>query len=148
TAVDQPESAATGPLTQARILFAHDLFGKPLHTFPDHALVAERAAVLARIGAAGQRALVPIDPDRLPAAERSNQARGLVAELLQAFNGRSRHAVLELIDALVMQAARHIDRFLHVAAIVEDVGQHTGLSDRLILPAHHAVRHHCTAALG
>jgi hypothetical protein len=25
-------------------LFAHDLFGKPLHTFPDHALVRDNLA--------------------------------------------------------------------------------------------------------
>ena len=31
--------------------------------------IAERAAVLARIGAAGERALVPVDPDCLAAAE-------------------------------------------------------------------------------
>ena len=42
------------------------------------------------------------------------------------------------IDILVMQSARHIDRFLHVAAIIEDVGQHMDLADRLILSAHHA----------
>src|SRR4051812_22518541 len=55
--------------------------------------VAQRAAVLARIGAAGQRALVPVDPDRLAAAERADNAGGLVAELLQPFHDRGRHAV-------------------------------------------------------
>src|SRR5262249_4350824 len=47
--------------------------------------IAKRAAVLARIGAARQRALVPIDPDCLPAAERRDEAGRLVPELLQAF---------------------------------------------------------------
>src|SRR5437868_12253004 len=101
--------------------FEHDLFRKPVPTFRDHALVAERAAILARIGAAGERALVPVDPDRLAAAERADDAGGLVAELLQPLHHRGRNAVLELIDALVMQAARHVDRFLQVAAIVEDI---------------------------
>src|SRR5882757_2136504 len=104
--------------------------------------IAERAAVLARIGAAGQRALVPVDPDRLTAAERRNHAAGLMPELLQALDNVGGHAVLELIDAFVMQAARHIDRLLHVATVVEQVGQHMGLTDRLVLPAHHAKRHH------
>src|SRR5882762_1893192 len=103
--------------------------------------VSERAAVLAGIGTARERALVPVDPDRLAAAERADDAGGLVAEFLQALDDLGRHAVLELIDALVMQAARHIDRFLHVAAIVEDVGQHVALADRLILPTHHAEWH-------
>src|SRR6478752_9537250 len=83
--------------------------------------IAQRAAVLAGIGAAGQRALLPVDPDRLAAAERADHAGGLVADLLEALDDLGRHAVLELIDALVMQAARHIDGFLHVAAIVENV---------------------------
>src|SRR5215203_5633321 len=97
--------------------------------------IAQRATVLARIGAAGQRAFFPIDPDRLTAAERADDAGGLVADLLEALDDLGRHAVLELIDALVMQTARHIDGFLHVAAVVEHVGQHTALPDRLILPA-------------
>src|SRR5215217_6185458 len=97
--------------------------------------ISERAAVLARIGTASERALVPIDPDCLAAAERADDAGGLVAELLQTLDDLGRHTVLELVDALVMQAARHIDRFLHVAAVVEDIGQHVALPDRLILPA-------------
>src|SRR6266536_4483653 len=40
--------------------------------------IAERAAVLAGIGAAGERALVPVDPDRLTAAEGTYDAGGLV----------------------------------------------------------------------
>src|ERR1700730_498301 len=110
--------------------------------------IAERAAVLARIGAAGQRALVPVDPDRLTAAERRNHAAGLMPELLQALDDVGGHAILELIDAFVMQAARHIDRLLHVAAAVEHVGQHMHLPDRLILSAHHAERHHRAAIFG
>ena len=77
-----------------------------------------------------------------------DDAGGLVADLLQPLDDLGRHAVLELVDALVMQAARHIDRFLHVAAVVEDVGQHVGLADRLILPAHHAERHDRATVLG
>src|SRR4029077_2659264 len=98
--------------------------------------IAERAAVLARIGTASQRALVPVDPDRLSAAERTDHAGGLVPDLLQPLDDCGRHAVLELIDALLVQAARHIDRLLHVAAVVEDVGQYMGLPDRLVLAAH------------
>jgi len=39
------------------LLFAHDLFGKPLHTFPDHALTAWQASH-------GQRHLlrIPLHP--------------------------------------------------------------------------------------
>src|SRR5438132_8367836 len=108
--------------------------------------IAERAAVLARIGTARERALVPVDPDRLAAAERTDQAGGLVADFLQPLDDGGGHAVLELVDALIMQAARHIDRLLHVAAVVDDVGQDMGLPDRLILAAHHAERH-CRAAI-
>src|SRR5579871_4729289 len=111
-------------------------------------LIAEGAAVLARIGATGQRSLVPVDPDRLAAAERRNDLCRLMSELLQARDDFRWHAILELIDAFVMQAARHIDRFLHVASIVLDVGQHVGLADRLILTTHDAVRHDRAAALG
>src|SRR3954470_24068970 len=128
---------------------------RPSSTFPDLApgtgarwSVSERATVFARIGTAGERALVPVDPDRLRAAERTDDAGGLVAELLQAIDDIGRHAVLELVLALVMQAARHIDRLLHVAAIIEDVGHDMGLANRLILSAHHRERHHRTAALG
>src|SRR6185437_16436331 len=107
--------------------------------------IAERATVLARVGAAGERALVPVDPDRLAAAERRDHAGGFMPELLQAFDDRGGHAILELIDAFIMQTAWHIDGFLHVAAIVEHVGQNMGLADRLVLAAHHAERHHGAA---
>src|SRR5258708_7061917 len=110
--------------------------------------IAERATVLARIGAAGERTLVPVDPDRLTAAERGDHAGGLMPELLQALDDRGGGAGLELIDILIVQAARHIDRLLHVAAVVAHVGQHVNLPNRLILPAHHAERHHCPASLG
>src|SRR5712671_700196 len=104
--------------------------------------IPERAAVLAWIGTARERALVPVDPDRLTAAERPDHAGGLMPELLEALDDIGWHAILELVDAFVMQAARHIDRLLHVATVVEHVGQHMHLPDRLILPAHHAERHH------
>jgi len=42
--------------------------------------IPQRAAVLARIGTAGQGALVPVDPDRLTAAERPDHAAGLAPE--------------------------------------------------------------------
>src|ERR1700753_1444710 len=86
-------------------------------------LITERAAVLARIGTAGQGALVPVDPDRLRTTEWSYHAGSLVPEFLQALDDVGGDAILELIDALIVQASRHIDRFLHVAAIVENVGQ-------------------------
>src|SRR6202000_11315 len=104
--------------------------------------------ILARIGAAGERALVPVDPDRLAAAERRDHAGGLVAELLQALDDIGGYSILELVDAFIVKPARHIDGFLHVAAVIEDVGQHVGLADRLILAAHHAKRHHRAAAPG
>src|ERR1051326_5443353 len=69
-------------------------------------LIPQRAAVLAGFGAAGQRALVPVDPDRLRAAERRHDARGLVADLAQALDDLLRHAIFQLIDSLVMQPAR------------------------------------------
>src|SRR3954463_7266487 len=104
---------------------------RPSSTFPDLApgtcarrSVSQRAAVLARIGTAGQRALVPVDPDRLTAAERTDDSSGLGSEFCEALDDLGRHAVLELIDALVMQPARHIERFLPVAAVVENIGQH------------------------
>src|ERR1700738_4287520 len=69
-------------------------------------------------------------------------------ELLQAVDDIGGHAVLELIDAFVMQAARHIDGFLHVATVVEHISQHTNLPDRLILPAHHTERHYRATIFG
>src|SRR3984885_7868840 len=110
--------------------------------------ISERAAVLAGIGAAGQRPLLPIDPDRLTATERRDDLGGLVSELLQTCNDVGGHAVLELIDAFIMQAARHTHRLLHVASIVQNVGQHVGLADRLVLTTHDTVRHHRAATLG
>src|SRR6476661_8342750 len=47
-------------------------------------LIPQLAAVLAGFGAPGQRALVPVDPDRLRPAERRHDARGLVADLAKA----------------------------------------------------------------
>src|SRR4029079_12436682 len=79
--------------------------------------------------------------------ERRDNIGGLVPELLQAFDDRWRYSVLELIDALVMQAARHIDGFLNVAAIVEHISEYMHLPDWLILPAHHAEGHHSAAIL-
>src|SRR5216684_2060561 len=131
-----------------RILLASLLTGREVACAGRLCSIAERATVLARIGAAGERALVPVDPDRLTAAERGDYAGGLMPELLQALDDIAGHAVLELIDAFVMQATRHIDRLLHVATIVEHVGQHVNLPDRLILPAHHAEWHQRPAALG
>src|SRR6202051_153984 len=80
--------------------------------------IPQGAAVLVRIGTTGERALVPVDPDRLAAAERADHARGLVPELLQALDDVGGHAVLELIDVFIMQAARHIGGFLHVAVMI------------------------------
>src|SRR2546421_6082689 len=61
------------------------------------ASIPQRAAVLARFGAAGERALVPVDPDRLAAAERRHEIGGLVADLLQPLDDLFRHPVLQLI---------------------------------------------------
>src|SRR5436309_10871178 len=133
---------------QRRILLASLLTGREVACAGRLCSIAERAAVLAWIGAAGKRALVPVDPDCLTAAERGDDAGGLMPELLQALDDIAGHAVLELIDIFVMQAARHIDRLLHVATIVEHIGQHVHLPDRLILPAHHAEWHHRPAGLG
>src|SRR5258706_8940211 len=47
-----------------RIFSASFITGKQSHTDMVRS-IPERAAVLARIGTAGQRALVPVDPDRL-----------------------------------------------------------------------------------
>src|SRR4249920_2477030 len=110
--------------------------------------IPQRAAVLARIGTAGERPLVPIDPDRLTATEWSDYARALMPQLFQPLDDIRGHAILELEDIFIMQATRHVDRFLHVATVVEHVGQHMHLPDRLILPAHHAERHHCAAGPG
>src|SRR3954449_2162577 len=126
--------------------FSNETNGKPVQAHAQCS-IAERAAVLARIGTRGESPLVPVDPDRLAAAERSNHAGGLVSKFLQPFDDGWRYSILELINALVMQAAWHVDRFLHVAAVVEHVGQDMHLPDRLILPAHHAERHHGTAIL-
>src|SRR3954454_1219945 len=100
--------------------------------------IPQRAAILARIRTGGERALVPIDPDRLATTERRDNVDSFVPKLPQAFDDCGRYSVLKLIDALVVQAARHIDGFLNVAAIVENIGEHMHLADRLILPAHHA----------
>src|SRR4029077_5424939 len=59
------------------------------------ASIAERAAILAGIGPARERPVLPIDRDRLPAAERRNDLGGLVPELLQPIDHLCRHAVFE-----------------------------------------------------
>jgi hypothetical protein len=48
--------------------------------------ISQRAAVLARIGTARERALVPVYPDRLATTERPDHTGGLVPELLQALD--------------------------------------------------------------
>src|SRR5712671_4194552 len=131
-----------------RIFLASLLTGREVACAGRPCSIAERATVLARIGAAGERALFPIDPDRLTAAERRDDAGGLMPELPQPLDDIGGHAILELIDIFVMQAARHIDRLLHVATIVDYVGKYVHLPDRLILPAHHAERHQRAAGLG
>src|SRR5712671_1476715 len=131
-----------------RILLASLLTGREVACAGRLCSIAERATVLARIGAAGKRALFPIDPDRLTAAERGDHVGGLMPELPQPLDDIGGHAILELIDIFVMQAARHIDRLLHVATIVDYVGKYVHLPDRLILPAHHAERHQRAAGLG
>jgi len=39
-----------------------------------------------------------------------------------------------VVDIFIVQAARHVDRLLHVATVIEHVGQYMHLADRLILP--------------
>ena len=60
------------------------------------ALIPERAAVLARLGAADQHAALPVDDDRLPAAPRRGTQRDVVAARLQSRDRRGRHAALDL----------------------------------------------------
>src|SRR5438270_5163980 len=81
--------------------------------------IAQRAAVLARIGTAGERSLVPVDPDRLSAAERTDDAHGPMPQLLQALDGIGGHPIFELVDVFVVQPTWHIDRLLHVATVIE-----------------------------
>src|ERR1700689_1203664 len=89
-----------------------------------HRSIAKGASVLARIGAAGQRALVPVDPDRLTATERGSHAGGPVPEFLQALDDIGGHAILKLVDIFIMQAPWHVDRPLHIPAAIEHVGQY------------------------
>src|SRR5262249_21330556 len=91
------------------------------------ASIADRHSVLARIGAAMQRALIPIDPDRLRAADGARRHVGLVTELLEPGLCRSGQRRLDLHAAgrvlVVGEDARLVDRFLHAELEVEDVGQ-------------------------
>src|SRR3981189_2442241 len=92
---------------KCRIFLASFVTGEKSHA-QTVCSIAERAAVLARIGTAGERTLVPIDPDRLTAAERGDHAGGLMAELLQALDDSGGGAGPRVIRLLIVAAAPHI----------------------------------------
>src|SRR5205085_10614504 len=81
--------------------------------------VAERAAVLARIGAADQHAALPIDANGLPAAERRRPQRNGVAARPQLLDGRRGDATLDHHLTALDEIARRVDRRLHVHAEVD-----------------------------
>src|SRR6516165_10169721 len=70
-------------------------FRKPVSTFRDHALIPQRAAVLARIGAADQHAAPGVDADRLRAAPGQRRDDGIVAARDQAVDARGRQPALD-----------------------------------------------------
>src|SRR5262245_49248635 len=65
---------------------------------PAHHSVAERAAVLAVIGGADQHTALPIDADRLTAAERMWAQSDIVAARRQPLDCRRRDATLDLSE--------------------------------------------------
>jgi len=76
-------------------------------------------AVLAGVGTAGQRALVQSIQIAWPPPSGPTMLVVLWPSFFRPSTISPGTAVLELIDAFVMQAAADIDRLLHVAAIVE-----------------------------
>src|SRR3569623_19688 len=49
-------------IRSSQAFLEHDLFGKPLHTFPDHALAAGRSAGIIRRHAGARRLAVVVQP--------------------------------------------------------------------------------------
>src|ERR1700716_4749923 len=70
--------------------------------------IPERAAILAWIGTAGERALVPVDPDRLTAAERPDHTGGPMPELLQALDDIGGGTHLRVLKIFFWWAGRGI----------------------------------------
>src|SRR5262245_14963835 len=79
--------------SRSRFLFAHDLFGKPLHTFPDHAL-----ALTVGVG-------VPVAPADI------GEAAEVRAHRTPALLLMGRDALLGFGDL----ARQHVDRLLRLA---------------------------------
>src|SRR3954454_8172557 len=78
--------------------------------------IPQRHPVLARLGPGDQRALLPIDPDRLPAAMRALDVVDAVAHRLELARRVPRHAALHFALALIRQDPRQIERLLDVEA--------------------------------
>src|SRR5579872_978814 len=91
--------------------------GRPTHLLgadPADGSITQRAAVLARLGAADQDAAVPIDLDGLRAAPRRRCEGDVVAAFLEALDGRGRRAVLNQHALALEEETRRVDRLLHV----------------------------------
>src|SRR5581483_9028144 len=104
--------------------------------------IAEREAVLARLGAADQDAALAVDPDRLAAADRHLEHRDPVAAAGKVGAHRLRYEMLDLQLALIGEDSRRLGSLLRVHAAVEKAVQEGGVTDRLVLPAHDPERHH------
>src|SRR3546814_4048748 len=76
------------------------------------ASIAERAAILARVGAGDQATVGMVDPHRLAAAERTPHRLEHMAASLQCREGLGREGVLHLQLAGGGEAARRVHRLL------------------------------------
>src|SRR5262249_60245261 len=85
-------------------------------------LIPQRAAVLARIGAADQHAPLPVDVDRLPAAPRQSRQRHLVAARPQSFDARLRQGPLDPRPPAYENRARRADRRLPAPGVIDLLG--------------------------
>src|SRR3546814_8575531 len=87
-------------------------------------------SILARVGAAGEGAGLPVDLDGLAAADRLGRRLNAVAALLVAGEHFGRHAALDFHLGLVRRRkeAGEVDRLLHVEAEVDENRKSTSLN--------------------
>src|SRR5215467_14443681 len=108
--------------------------------------IAEGQAILARFGAGDQNAALPVDPDRLAAAQRHLLHFDWMAAPDQVLDYRLGIAALDLEHAARMgEDAWRLGSLLRIHAAVEQTVQEGRVADRLIVPTHHPERHHRAA---
>src|ERR1700734_2925449 len=90
--------------------------------------IPQRRAILAWIRAADEDATVPVDADRLAAAERARDFRHLVPERGKPLAHHGRHSPLYLDLAHVWADPRKLERLLDAHSVFQRVGEEPGLA--------------------